>query len=273
MRAGDRLKGRLKAATRRLAVSGPRSAPTPLILTYHSVGTRDHEMNVRPVDFEEQIRWLTDYTTVVSLEQAAGGRPGVALTFDDGYRDNLREAAPVLARYDLPATVFVVASRTGMYLDHDDRVPAAQLMTWEELAELARGGWSIGAHTMTHARLSRLTVPEQRGEIAGCKSAIERALGVEVKAFAYPFGSALDYTRDSVRLVREAGYAFAVSNRYGLCRPREDRWALRRIWIDRTDTLASFRNKVEGRLDRLAWLDSAAGIRARRVFNEFLGLG
>lgn len=273
MHPGDRLKGGLKSAARRFAVTDRRDAEVPVILTFHSVGTRDHEMNVRPDVFAEQMHWLADNASVISLDDAAAGTPGVAVTFDDGYLDNLINAAPVLAQHEIPATVFVVAARTGMILDHDGGDPNARLLTWDQLAALLDAGWTVGGHTMTHPRLSDLSRSEQRHEIQGCKRVIERSLDVEVRAFAYPFGSALDYTPESAALVREAGYRYAVSNRYGICRPIIDRWQMRRIWIDRRDTLESFRDKVEGRLDRFAWMDSAAGIWARRTLNELLRVG
>ncbi len=272
MHAGERFKGRLKRAVRRAAASPPQPPDTrSVILTYHSVGRRDHEMNVTPADFAEQMRWLADHREVVSIARAAEAETGVAITFDDGYRDNLTEAAPVIDRLGLVAAVFAVPGRVGGHLDHDDPADeTARLMTWDELAQLARSGWSVGGHTMTHCRLSTRDPATQRAEIFECKRAIETQLGVAAEGFAYPFGSALDYSTTSVGLAREAGFAYALTNRFGANAADGDRFELRRIWIDRSDSLTSFAAKVEGRLDRLAWLDSAAGIRARRWANRLL---
>jgi peptidoglycan/xylan/chitin deacetylase (PgdA/CDA1 family) len=228
-------------------------------------------MNVSPAAFREQMRWLADHCTPVSLDRAAAGGEGVAITFDDGYRDNLTEAAPVLDTFRIPATLFFVSGLAGATLDHDDPADeSARILNWNELRELANGGWAIGGHTMTHARLSQLDHESQREEIAGCKREIEREIARSVFTFAYPFGSALDFTGDTTRIVRESGYALAVSNQYGVNSTERDPFALRRIWIDRSDSLASFAAKVEGRLDRLAWLDSPVGIRARRWANRLL---
>jgi peptidoglycan/xylan/chitin deacetylase (PgdA/CDA1 family) len=268
---GERLKGGLKRAVRRAAESRTPAGARSVILTYHSVGRRNHEMNVCPPAFAQQMRWLADHCAVIAASRAAAGEPGVAITFDDGYRDNLIEAAPVLDGYRMPVTVFVVPARVGAFLDHDDPLDeSARLMTWDQLREIQRRGWTIGGHTMTHCRLSRIDVDRQRSEIAGCRRAIATELGVDADGFAYPFGSALDYTDASVRMAREAGFTFAVSNRYGVNTPKSERFELRRIWIDRRDTLATFAAKVQGRLDRLAWFDSAAGIRARRLANRLL---
>jgi hypothetical protein len=72
------------------------------ILTYHSVGARAHEMNVAPAAFAAQMAWLADYAPVIPLDDAARGLDGVALTFDDGYADNLSNAAPILNNIRFP---------------------------------------------------------------------------------------------------------------------------------------------------------------------------
>jgi len=250
----------------------PAPRATSRILTYHSIGLRDHDMNVRPDPFRRQMEWLACHAEVITLADAADPKPGVAVTFDDGYRDNLLNAAPILRELDIPATVFIVAGRVGGMLDHDTAPETAALLTWDEIRGLEAMGFTIGAHTLTHRRLSQLDPEEQREEIAGCARSLEENLGHAPAAFAYPFGSSADYTPLSKQLVRESGFAFAVSNRYGPNGPGADRWALRRIWIDATDTLESFKAKVEGRLDLLAVLDSGAGLRARRALNRMLGV-
>jgi peptidoglycan/xylan/chitin deacetylase (PgdA/CDA1 family) len=227
-------------------------------------------MNVSPEQFDAQMTWLKEHTPVIRLRDAAEGQPGVALTFDDGYRDNLHHAAPVLERLGLPATVFMVAAHAGGALPHDAAGPDARLMTWDELRALRRLGVDVGSHTMTHRRLSTLPAAVQRHELAESKAILEGALGEAVTALAYPFGSALDYTSETVSLAASTGYALAVSNRYGPVGQRDAPYALRRIWVDRTDTVETFAWKVTGKLDALAALDSAAGIRARRWLNRTL---
>ena len=275
MSLGQRIKNGMKRTIKGAAVLAGRFTPTPStcgrILTYHSVGHRDHEMNVTPGAFREQMAWLAENHKVVTLAEAVQGREGVAITFDDGYRDNLTEAAPVLSELGLPATVFVVAGKLGEMLDHDDDPNTATLMTWDEVKQLEAQGIAIGGHSMTHPRLSRLTEEEQREEIGACKRRLEEKLGHAIETFAYPYGSALDYTPLTESIVKESGYAFAVSNRYGSVVPGANPWALRRIWVDRTDTLHTFCAKVTGKMDGLALLDSGPGIRARRAMNRLLG--
>lgn len=243
------------------------------ILTYHSVGARDHEMNVARSDFSEQMDWLGDHTEVISLDDAARGLAGVAITFDDGYADNLINAAPILQQHEYPATVFVVAGLLGSVLDHDRGREHSRLLGEDELLALRDAGIEIGGHSMTHRRLSLLDSRSQRIEILGCKRALESLLSERVRAFAYPFGTLRDYDSETSKFVREAGYAHAVSNRYGPNVADADRFSLRRINIDRTDTLATFAAKVDGRLDALSYLESDLGLYARSTLNRLLHVG
>jgi len=87
-----------------------------LVLGYHNVAPTWRWPDATVRGFARQMTLLARATNVVGLEQALGdlraGRPlpprAVALTFDDGYRDNLLGAVPVLRRLGLPATVFLV---------------------------------------------------------------------------------------------------------------------------------------------------------------------
>lgn len=238
------------------------------ILTYHSVGFRLHEMNVQPDRFREQMTWLAKHHPCITLGQAASGAHGVAITFDDGYTDNLHVAAPILRELNIPFTVFMVAGRAGGLLAHDTDLETSRIMTWDEVRAVEAGGGEVGGHTMTHARLSRLNEDEQRREIGECARVLARELGERPRPFAYPYGSAADFNETSQRLVREMGFTLAVSNRYGANTSNADLWALRRIWIDETDTLAMFQAKVDGRLDLLSALETPAALWGRRTLNR-----
>jgi len=274
MTFGNASKGTLKKAVKLAAATLghvlPRHEAASRILTYHSVGTRDHDMNVSPEAFEQQMAWLAENQLARPLSDAVEGKPGVAVTFDDGYRDNLIEAAPILDRYRIPATFFVVPGRVGAFLDHDRPTADARLMSWADIHQLEKRGFDIGAHTLSHRRLATLDRAEQVHEIIEGGRLLEKNLGHRVLSFAYPFGSALDYSAVSVELVRQAGYDYALSNRYGRCNAEKERWELRRIWIDRTDSFVMFQAKVNGALDTLAFLDSGWGIRTRRGLNTLL---
>ena len=275
MARGQFVKNRIKQGVKStIGALGPmfvRETTRARILTYHSIGYRRYEMNVTPEAFAAQMAWLASNQTVISLESAATGGEGVALTFDDGYRDNLINALPILEHYGFPATVFVVSGCLGTTLPREKEPESGAVMSPDELREAAMRGLTIGGHTRSHARLATLTPERQMEEIAGCKADLEDILEAPIRTFAYPYGSALDYDGESVAAVRRAGFAFAFSNRYGPVHADDGPLAFRRIWIDSTDTLKSFEDKVSGRLDGLRLQDSALGIRARRLLNDWLG--
>ncbi|MDZ4857358.1 MAG: polysaccharide deacetylase family protein, partial [Candidatus Hydrogenedentes bacterium] len=245
-----------------------RPRPPSRILTYHSVGQLDHAMNVTPENFAAQMAWLAGSAAINTLDDAANAKPGVAVTLDDGYRDNLTNAVPILNRFSIPATVFIVAGKLGDLLVSDAEPWHGRLMTWDEARALSELGIEIGGHSLTHPRLSQLTAGEQRTEIIGSCRRIAEELGKPVRYFAYPYGTSADYDETSVALAREAGCTVACSNRYGFNLSGCDRFTLRRIWIDATDTLETFAAKVEGRLDVLGFLDSRIGMIARRTLNR-----
>lgn len=274
MSAGSPVKNALKRGVKYSAATVgnfyPKRRGCSRILTYHSIGYRDDEMNVTPENFRAQMAWLTKNYPVIRLEDAATGAEGVAVTFDDGYRDNWMNAAPVLQHFSIPATVFVVTGGMGKMLPHDKNPLTSVLLTWDEAARVQEAGVEIGAHSVTHARLSELDERGQRWEIGRSARQIQKHLGVLPRAFAYPYGSILDYNEMSKILVAEFGYMIGVTNRYGVNYPDCDPLELRRIGIDSTDTLERFQDKVTGRLDPLAVLDTKTGARARRLLNRLL---
>lgn len=239
------------------------------IITYHSIGSRDDEMNVSPARFRDQMAWLRDHVSLVSLGEAIATGKGVAVTFDDGYRDNLFNAGPILAASRIPATVFVVAGRLGGTLRHTDS-DGARLMTGDELRELQRLGVSVGAHGMTHRRLSGLALEDQHHEIAASKTVLEDVLGSAIEYFAYPYGTRFDYTDHTVAMVRQCSYRGACSNRFGPHTAGADAFTVRRINITVNDTVDVFRQKVMGQLDALALFESAVASTAKRAINRLL---
>ena len=111
-------------------------APGGVILMYHHVAQVDADpwcLSVTPENFAQQLNVLRQHTRLISLQQLASAiRTGElvdrssVITFDDGYADNLHCAKPILERFDVPATVFIVSGRLG-----EDRE-----FWWDELHQL-----------------------------------------------------------------------------------------------------------------------------------------
>lgn len=252
------------------------------ILTYHSVGRdRRHETNVDPAAFERQMRWISEFRRVAHLPDVVGrdgarvdvGDPAVALTFDDGYADNVTTALPVLEEFGLRATIFATAGYigAGRLLPHDTGSAGAELLSWDALRRWRDRGMGVGSHGMSHARLGGTERGTLRCEVSESKQRLEEQLGEEVLFISFPYGRRGDFSDAAVRAAGEAGYAAAFSAVYGANTDRTGRWRLRRIGIESSDSLFTFRAKLNGALDLLALAESPPGRWLVNAANRLLG--
>jgi peptidoglycan/xylan/chitin deacetylase (PgdA/CDA1 family) len=222
------------------------------ILMYHEVTARPapefRKYSVTARAFATQMRWLAaaGYTPVgldALLDAREGGRPlprrAVVITFDDGFRDCIAYAAPILGDLGFTATFYLVANlvgRTSAWLPRERGVELP-LADWGAVRALAAAGFECGAHTLTHPRLPELSPAACREELAGSRATLEDRLGRPVRHFAYPFGAYNEAVRAAAD---EAGYRSAVSVRLGLSAPDDDRLALRRVPVLGSDSLLDF---------------------------------
>lgn len=171
---------------------------------------------------------------VETLHARRAPHRALAITFDDGYRDNFQYAAPILERLGLPATFFVVSRWIGTsvvpFWDRDRGVQYPW-MTWDQLHQLHRGGFSIGAHTRTHVDLGAVSGDDAQQEIAGAREDLEQALGTAVQTFAYPFGGREHLTEANRARVKAAGFRCCCSGFGGTVTRGTDPYRLPRIPI------------------------------------------
>jgi len=153
----------------------------------------------------------------------------VALTFDDGSRTVWEHALPVLDEAGFHALVYLVAGAIGGRNDWDRQAfgeAEDRLMNDFEIHEWLASGHAIGAHTVSHRRLTEIPLSEAREEISASKKRLEDRFQVPVRHFCYPYGSSSPAIRD---LVREAGFATATSLKTGVSQPARQRLALPRL--------------------------------------------
>ena len=113
---------------------------------------------------------------------------------------------------------------------------SAGALSVSELQTLAsRTLVEIGAHTLTHPQLSTLNDDDQRDEIQRSRVVLEEATGAKVVSFAYPYGGRSDYTADTVRLVRDAGFSSACSSFPGIVRRSTARFEVPRFHVEDCD--------------------------------------
>ena len=266
-------------ATSLLPYARLRNAISPglRILMYHRVARLDayDQLTVSPERFAQQMQQLAAHK-VVSLEEGLRtlqsgplSEPLFAVTFDDGYLDNLTEALPILARHRIPATIFVTTQFCDQALTHPRYGdPGAQRLhlDWDEVRHLAQTpGITIGSHTRTHPYLPTISDALAQQEIALSRSEIAEHLQAPVSFFCYPSG---DLGPRELALVQQAGYAAAVSVAPGVNRQDADRYQLKRTEITDRDDEAQFRLKLAGAFDPIHQLLHAR--RTRRFAQKHL---
>lgn len=232
----------------------------PRVLMYHMV--RNHipdakfnKLRVSPQAFEEQIAWMDkqgfNFVTMHELQQNWGRHPTktVAITFDDGYLDNLENAFPILKKYQAKATIYVVVDRherdwsTYKKAHHNSgELMLEPKLSDSDVQQLANTNLiEIGSHTLTHANLDKLSDEECLIELMDSKRILEQLIAREVSSFAYPFGI---YSERDVKLVKQVGYDNAVTTVEGVDQDNPDFMQLKRIKISGKDSLFSVKLRL-----------------------------
>jgi peptidoglycan/xylan/chitin deacetylase (PgdA/CDA1 family) len=183
---------------------------------YHSISPSrlpdPHRIRVHPTRLAGHLRLLRRLgLRGVSLRELLaahdrGNSAGlVGLTFDDGYVDFLDHAVPVLARYGMTATLYVVAGRLGGTNEWDEG-PRLDLVDAHQVRAVVAAGHEVGSHTLRHVRLQGADPAVLTEEIAGSRRVLEDVLQDAVPGFCYPWG---DFDGAAARAVRDAGYDHA----------------------------------------------------------------
>ena len=219
---------------------GGRLRPRAVVLLYHRIATPatdPHRQAVPPAVFDSHLELLRREYHVAALPDVVGRSyqdRTVAVSFDDGYADNLTAAYPIAARLGVPITVFVAVQPVldGRPFPWDEREEHGRPLRVEELRRLANlSGVGIGAHTMTHPRLSSIPEEDQKREMREARSRLAELIGRPVDLLAYPFGKAGDIGLETPRLAEAAGYRAAFLSQAGRIVPSSPRFALPRLSV------------------------------------------
>jgi peptidoglycan/xylan/chitin deacetylase (PgdA/CDA1 family) len=248
-----------------------RGLPGAVVLCYHAILPDEADrsdipfesLHVSETHFEQHCRALRQACDPISLHEFLSGiesggfekRRPVLVTFDDGHRNLLTVATPILAKYGIPAALFActkpmmddealwpdrIAKAFGepdaerlKEVPDDERVKSVdmtpkypfrhehlRMMNLDQLRTLAESPvWTIGGHTHSHPVLSRCSPEVQAKEIDENFEVIKRITGKAPTAFAYPNGRmGLDYDETTMTLLRERNIraAFTTENRFVL---------------------------------------------------------
>ena len=205
-------------------------------IVYHTISAPEvpleSNIDISPERFEAHLHWLSKRKEhVVPLRKflSASERENlIAITFDDGFRDNLTVALPLLEKYELPMTLFIAAGFIGKegYLSAED----IQTLASHPLV-------TIASHGFWHRHLTRASEEEVKFELLESKKLLEEITNKEIDLLAYPYG---DCNENIEKLSEECGYAAAWSVWNGKNTPFS-RW---RVPLGRNDNLLRFIAKV-----------------------------
>lgn len=198
------------------------------ILNYHQVNDEKlSPLTMRTWDFEAQMKYLADNGYhAITMDQlddflekgtALPDKP-VLITFDDGYEDNYTNALPILQKYGMKATVFMIADSIGQ----------PRFMDEEQLRAMEAAGNTIESHTYSHKDLRTLSDADVQKELTLSKTILEQVLQHPIKYIAFPQGFS---DQRIEQYTREAGYKLAVTVEAGNAKRSEDRYKIPRVAV------------------------------------------
>lgn len=218
------------------------------------------DLSVSPADFEAQVKYLKEdgftFLYVSEVEEALEkGRElpekAVAITLDDGYRDNFTEAFPILQKYGAKATVFMVTNNLGR--------PAR--LGWDDAKTMVAGDVGFQSHTVSHPDLTTQSDSVLQFELESSKQILESGLGIRVTSLAYPAGAHDDRV---VEFLSRAGYEAAWKKGGGAVQPHhaEDPYRLPRIRVHGRTDMPKFKQRVRSGVEIIAMRERSARPRA-----------
>ena len=232
----------------------------PRILMYHMI--KEHTngkfkgLRVSPLMFEKQIKYLYKngwhFVTMSELLTRKESLPekSIAITFDDGYEDNYIHAFPILKKYNVRATIYLVVDRHEREWSSKRKATnsSGELMREPKLIDaqvdemIQSGLVEIGSHTMTHENLKKIDSNKKVEEIKKSREIIEREFDIECNSFCYPFGL---YDDGDWKLVQKAGYTSGTTTQKGIDDITQDNpYLLKRITISGKDNFIAFLLKI-----------------------------
>lgn len=214
------------------------------VLNYHEIHGKDLK------NFEYQLKWYLKHFEVIDEskmiaymrgEKSFIKKPGILLTFDDGFEGNYIAATKVMKKYGI----------TGFFFISSDLVGKKGYLSWEQLDEMIQDGNTVGCHTATHHRMEETDTTEiLTTEIIESKRKIEENLKKKIIYFCWCGGEEKHYTKKAADMIKKAGYEYSfMTNSYPLTR-ENDKFQIERINIEADWRMPLVRFQVSGIMDK-----------------------
>ena len=196
------------------------------VANYHQVNNKYQTvLTMKPEDFEEQMKYLhdNDYHAISQKQfddymTGRGTLPDrpILITFDDGYIDNYEEAYPIMKKYGMRGTIFLITSL----------VNTPRYLTWAQIQEMSQNGIEFGSHTVSHKPLTSFDRDGVRRELRESKAILEKKLGRPCPLIAFPEGKFNDMVMEETKA---AGYKYGFTVDTGRVFPWDDPYDLERV--------------------------------------------
>jgi peptidoglycan/xylan/chitin deacetylase (PgdA/CDA1 family) len=232
---------------------------------YHDIPPSEADL------FEQQLRFFSGHFTGVGYDELLqfhnnrwySARPGLILSFDDGYRSFYEVVAPLLEKYGFVGWFFISPALLDIKSEEQAHGAIAHrvwpkpfdygsprvFMTWEQARELTQKH-VIGCHTLSHCRLGAdVSGKQMYQEIIESKQLLQERLQRQIDAFAWVGGEETSYSSAAAKFIRNGNYRVAFLTNNAVIRPHTDLHLLNRTHIDSSFSFALMRFQLSGLLD------------------------
>ncbi len=163
-------------------------------------------LSVSPEEFDEQMKYFKDaWWNTLHINDIRGNSvpcKSFLITFDDGYYDVYKYAAPIMKKYWYTGVISLITAS----IDESD------YMSGDQIRELLNNNWEIASHTWTHPILTRSPLEKVEIEIKKSKSDLEQWFWEPLSVFVYPGGF---YGPETLKKVSESRYRFGFTTQQG----------------------------------------------------------
>jgi peptidoglycan/xylan/chitin deacetylase (PgdA/CDA1 family) len=217
------------------------------ILCYHSIGQSEWGVNdVTPAQFRRHLDLALAagyrFVPASTIVQTGGAEKDLAITFDDGLRSVLTEAAPILKEYGLPWTFFPVSEWSdGRHAFGEDFI-----LSWRDIESLLAGGAEMGSHSATHPDFGMIDLARTVDELGGSRDLFAKRLGFAPDTFAIPLGQSSNWRKESAKAAQDAGYSVI----YAQAEETRPEGTIARTFVTKYDGDRIFKALLQGKFDR-----------------------
>ena len=211
------------------------------ILSYHSISNEDCPLSLNLIEFEKQLIFFkkNNFQSVHFNEIKDLSSKKFIITFDDGYKDLIINALPLLKKYNFKATSFIISNLIGkknIWDELNTNIKDKELMNLSDIHFWLKNGMRVGSHSKSHKKLTLLDKKDAIDEIVNSKDELETLTGKSINAFCYPYGL---HNESIVNIVKEKYDSAFTTNRSRFDPARHNKYILPRI--DMGKTISNFK--------------------------------